>query len=136
MPIGPIREVFARELVGMRDAFVLRATERRHVIGRERIRTSGPERVHERQTRQPGPRAAEIDLLDARTGLEKQRVVADDERGITAGEHVVEYSGGPNPPMDGWAYRLQPRLDGEQTGAQRSEEHTAELQSHSLNSYA
>src|SRR5215203_1963695 len=59
------------------------------------VRTSGPERIDERQASHPGPHLTQIDFVERgaipmSVGFQEQGVVADQQGRIRGGEHLVE----------------------------------------------
>ena len=63
LALGMVGQVFARELVGPRHSEIAGALQRLDVGSRDRLGSPRPERVDERQPRQPEPGLAQIDLL-------------------------------------------------------------------------
>ena len=81
----------ARDIRHVRDTFVAGPLQGRSVGRSYRLGPSRPERVHEGEPSGRGPEIPEIDFLYARClVIEKQRIVANQERGVGLLEHGIK----------------------------------------------
>src|SRR5262245_50799286 len=84
------REILARNVVGVLQTAGTRLLQGADVMRRQGALSPGPERIDERQAGGTHPDLAEIDFLDRGVAIPDERVVANDQRGVTGRKHLVE----------------------------------------------